>query len=259
MSLKVENLAFSYNKRERIINGVSFEAEPGQVTSIIGANGAGKTTLLRCIASQFHHDGEVMYNGKCIDRQTAVEKISYLEQNTDCDADLTVFEIVLLGMVQTLGFRVSPEDIDRVNSILDLVGIRNLSGKKIGEISGGQRQLVFIAQALVKGPEILILDEPTSALDLYNQMVLMGFIHSYTHTEGCVTIATLHHIDVAMSYSDNIVVLNNGTVVKSGNPELVVDEDLLRDVYKVRSEFVVGKDGRRHMIVNGPVDTDPMQ
>lgn len=253
MTLRVENLSFSYDRREYVISGADFEAHPGEVTVIIGANGAGKTTMLKCISALYRHSGSVTVDGAELTRGMVVERLSYLEQNTDCDVNLTVFEVVLLGMVQTLGFRVSPEDIELVNSTLDRVGIRHLAGRRIGEISGGQRQLVFIAQALVKRPEILILDEPTSALDLYHQMMLMDFIRRLTVETGCITVATLHHLDVAMRYADRIVVLNGHTVYAEGAPDEVMTEETLERVYHVRSRFVTDADGHRFMLIEGPV------
>ncbi len=253
MTLNICGLNFSYDDKSSVFRDVTFRANPGEITSVIGANGAGKTTLMRCIAGQLKHKGEVIFNGEPLGHDLAVRWLSYLEQNTDCDVDLTVFEVVLLGMVHSLGFRVSPEDVDLIYSTLDFVGIKDLAGRKIGEISGGQRQLVFIAQALVKKPRILILDEPTSALDLYNQMILMDFVRDLTKKSGCVTIATLHHIDVAMGYSDRIVVLNKGEVVREGRPDDVIDKELLRDVYHISSSFVTGEDGHRHIVVEGPI------
>lgn len=151
MIITVDNLSFCYGD-VKILENLSFTARPGELTTIIGPNGAGKTTLLKCVADLFKHDGEVSFDGEQYDRQEMFKFLSYMEQNTDLDIDLNVFEIVLLGMIQSLGFYVSQEDVQEVYDVLELLEISKFADRKIGELSGGQRQLVFIAQALVKKP-----------------------------------------------------------------------------------------------------------
>ena len=168
MIVTVDNLSFCYGD-VKILENLSFTARPGEITTIIGPNGAGKTTLLKCVADLFKHDGEVTFDGDKYNRQDMFKFLSYMEQNTDLDIDLNVFEIVLLGMIQSLGFYVSEEDVQEVYKVLELLELTKFADRKIGELSGGQRQLVFIAQALVKKPSVVILDEPTSALDLFHQ------------------------------------------------------------------------------------------
>lgn len=249
--IEVNDLSFSYGDCP-VLKDVSFSARPGEITSIIGANGTGKTTLLKSIAGLYSHEGEVLLDGNNLHGREAAKCMSFTEQSSDCSAELNVFEIVMLGMVHTLGFTVGEVEIDKVNHILSKMGISQFAGRKIGELSGGQRQLAFIAQALVKDPKVLILDEPTSALDLYHQFTLMDFISKVTREIGCVTIVTLHHLDIALNYSDNVVVLNDGSVYSEGNPEEVFTEQMLSDVYHVKSLFYQD-DGKRHLVVLKPI------
>ena len=255
MKVRVDNVGFSYGDTP-VLRDVCFEALPGEITTIIGANGAGKTTLLKCIADLHKHKGDVYFDDQVVTRKDMPSIMSYMEQNTDCEAELNVFEIVLLGMVQSLSFYVSEQDVEKVTGVLRLLGIEKYAGRKIGELSGGQRQLVFIAQALVKDPKVLVLDEPTSALDLYHQFKLIKFIRKVTKERGCVTIMTLHHLDVALKYSDRVVVISENTVYGEGSAEEMFTEKMLAEVYRVKADIIRDAKGNKHIQVLEPLDEE---
>ncbi len=253
MIVTVEGLSFSYGNTP-VLENIGFTARPGEITSIIGPNGAGKTTLLKCIADLCRHQGSVRFDGETLPHDDLFKILSYMEQNTDLDIDLNVFEVVLLGMVQSLGYRVSEEDIENVYEVLDLLGISGFAERRIGELSGGQRQLVFIAQALIKNPDVMILDEPTSALDLFHQYNLVEFMKKITRERGCTTIMTLHHLNVAYKYSDNMVIVNDRRVYAEGTPKEVFNSKMLEDVYRVRSTLVKDEQGESRYMVLGPLN-----
>ncbi len=258
MKVDIEHVSFSYEKDgEKILDDISFEALPGQLTTIVGANGAGKTTLLKCIAGLHRHEGEIKFDGQTAKHEDMVQKLSFMEQNTDCSVNLNVFQIVLLGMVQQLGFKVSPDDVSNVNEVLDLVGVKQYANRRIGELSGGQRQLAFMAQALVKHPDVLLLDEPTGALDLYHQIKLMKFVKEVTKKRNCVTLMTLHHLDMALKYSDKVVVINNRHLYKEGLPNEVFTEKMLLDVYHVNGQILTDSEGDKYMHILDAVDDIP--
>jgi len=252
--LRTENLSFQYGDGFSLEN-ISFEAKAGQITSIIGANGAGKTTLLKCIAGLHKSSGLVEVNGVDARFQSWSEtfaQIGYLDQSTDLGVDLTVFEVILLGRLRRLSFHVSDEDIERVNRTMELMNITKYAGRKISALSGGQRQLVFIAQTLIKEPKILILDEPTSALDLNRQFRLMDFLKDITHEKNYATVMTLHHLDLAAQYSDHVVVVTNGRLYGCGSPGEMITSRMLRDVYEVEAEIYKDRNGNRHIASLGP-------
>ncbi|MBR3409351.1 MAG: ABC transporter ATP-binding protein [Candidatus Methanomethylophilaceae archaeon] len=253
MIVNVEGLSFGYGNI-KILDSLGFTARPGEITTIIGANGAGKTTLLKCIADLSKHEGKVTFDGREVPKEELFTFMSYMEQNTDLDIDLNVFEIVLLGKIQSLGFYVSEEDMEEVYEVLKLMNITEFASRKIGELSGGQRQLVFIAQALVKNPSVIILDEPTSALDLYHQFNLVEFMSKITKERKCTTIMTLHHLDVACKYSDNMVIVHDHGIYAEGPPSKVFTTKMLEDVYRVRSNIVTDENGDMHLIVLGPIN-----
>ena len=172
--IRVKNFSFDYGERQ-IINSISFQAKPGEVTVLMGRNGAGKTTLMTSIVRS-HNQGR----GKKISGEiTTTGNISYLNQHTEGDLPFTVFETVMIGKVSKLGIRTTQEDIDDVNEVLDMLELQPLRDVAIRNLSGGQRQKVFIGQAMVKRPEILLFDEPTSALDIENQyrILHLSLIH----------------------------------------------------------------------------------
>lgn len=252
--LSAKGLGFSYGSN-RILENVSFEAESGQVTAIIGVNGSGKTTLLRCLMGFNDFQGEVRIDGSPIEtlpRRILHDTVSYLDQNASCNAGLTAFEVVLLGMISHLGFRISDDDSARADAVLEYLGLQDLSDKDISELSGGQRQLVFIAQALVKNPAVLIMDEPTSALDLRRQFALLEHLRQITAERNCTTIVTLHHLDMAALYADKLVVIHDRGVYAAGAPSEVFTSTMLADVYGVASEKYVDTRNGTHLVFTGP-------
>lgn len=248
--LKIENLNFSYD-HEPILTDISFQAEEGRITSVIGPNGTGKTTMLLCVSRLMPFVGKISLDEMSLDslpREKLSSILSYLSQDTSCSAELSVYEVILLGLVNKLSFRVSVEDQRKVESVMELLGITEFANRKITELSGGQRQLVFIAQTLVKEPKILILDEPTSALDLNRQFKLMNMIKRITIEKKLITLVTLHHLDIAAKYSDRVITLDKGKVYSVGSPEETYTEEMFRYVFGIESEIYRDNTGALHVI-----------
>lgn len=251
--LKVDNVKFAYKNAE-ILEDISFMAHPGEITVILGANGCGKTTLLNCINGRNKYSGDITWKGKDIHNirhEDFFDIFSYLDQNIACNATLTVFEVILLGRLNSLGFRVGEDDIRSVDSILRLLEIEKFADRNIGELSGGQRQLVFIAQSLVRNPEILIMDEPTSALDLNHQFYLLDFLKRITREKNYTTILTLHHLDMAARYADKLLIIKDKKVYAYGPPSEVYTTRMLGDIYKVDSEVFYDEHMNQHIIATG--------
>ncbi|MDO4936585.1 MAG: ABC transporter ATP-binding protein [Sutterellaceae bacterium] len=228
--LTLENLGVTFGEH-RVLRDITCELAGGEMVSVIGQNGGGKTTLLKAVAGLLPHSGKV-----CADlgeNQVFQKSIAYVPQLSQVTSRLTVFEMVLLGLVNDLSWRVSKETFDRVDETLHQLNINRLADTPVNRLSGGQKQLVFMAQAFVSRPKILLLDEPTSALDLRHQLVVMNAARDYTDQTGAVTIVVVHDLLTAARFSDKLLLLGDGRIRTFDTPENVLKPETLSDVYKV--------------------------
>ena len=154
----------------------------------------------------------------------------------------------MLGRMGSMSFRVKDEDIQATQEVLERLNLQRFASRNIMELSGGQRQLVFMAQALVKEPKILILDEPTSALDLHKQFDLLTLLKNLTRENDFTTLVTLHHLDLAAMFADETIVLKEGTVYAQGAPKDIFTEAMMEDVYRVKTKIYIDDNGLPHVI-----------
>jgi len=233
VSLALANVGVRYASRAALVE-IYLTAQQGEVLAILGPNGSGKSTLLRAVAGLVPASGDI----------TRPDAVAYLPQDNLSRAALTAFEVVLLGRVRSLAFRPGLHDLDAAAASLDELGITDLAQRRIGELSGGQRQLVFLAQVLAADPSLLLLDEPTSALDLAHQMHVLDHLRAATRRRGLTTIAVLHDLNAACRFADRIALLHEGRLRATGTPAEVLQPGLLRDVYGVRVAILPGPDGQ---------------
>ncbi len=241
ISLKISNLAVSYQAND-VIKDISSEFKGGEMTSIIGSNGTGKTTMIKAISSLIKYKGKVVLKDSD-GKEMSKSKIAYIPQMSTTTTALSVFEMVLLGRVKDLSWKVEQQHIDAVTDMLDELGLLPLSYTPFCSLSGGQRQLVVMAQALVSKPKVLLLDEPTSALDLRHQLQVLDVAQQYTKQEGIITLVVLHDLALVARYSDNILLLHDGYVVKDGTPKYVLQPELLQKAYKVEVDVSLSNEG----------------
>ena len=184
---------------------------------------------------------------------TRERPVAYMPQETGVNAVLTVYESVLLARMQGRRLNVKPEDLAEVDRALDELGIVALGERDIGDLSGGQRQMVGAAQALVQNPEVLLLDEPPSALDLHRQLQLLSILRRLAKERGMLVIAALHDLGHALRFTDQALVLQNGTLVNCGPTEEVVTPELLYRGYHVTARIERCSKGRPQLIVEEAV------
>ena len=248
--LKISNLFFDYGSQP-ILKNVNLTFEPGKMTAVIGPNATGKSTLLKCISGILRGQGAVLMDGRNLSTlkpPDIAKQISYLSQEGCGKAVLSVFEVVLLGRVHSLSLKVSDVEVNYVLKILRQLGIEELAARNICELSGGQKQMVFIAQALVREPSVLLLDEPTNSLDLHRELQMLELIKKLTITRALTTVVTLHQLDMAARYADEIVVLFDGEVYAAGQPAAVLTAEMLRTVYQVNAAIHQASDGVPHVM-----------
>ena len=245
-ALSVENVRFSYGSTA-VLKGITIEDTlPGKITATIGPNAAGKTTFFKCVAGLLKPEGVVWLDGRDIrdySREEITKRVSYLPQESPVNAVLTVFEAVLLARKHTLSWRVSDEDLRSVTQVLEDLDIEDLSTRFLNELSGGQKQMVSIAQSLVRDPEVLLMDEPTSSLDLQRQLEVLDLIGQVTAERGIVTLISLHDLNLAARYAARFVVMDQGAVYASGDAASVLTPQMLRDVYGVNATVATNPDG----------------
>lgn len=240
MILQTRQLSFTYGTTP-VLENVEMQIRPG-ITALIGPNAAGKSTLLRCLCGLLKPRGEVILDGHTLAGFRADELaclFSYLPQDVPPRAALTVFETVLLGRLCKLSLRVSEDDVCRVERLLDDMGLGALASRYIGELSGGQVQMVAIAQALAREPAVLLMDEPTSSLDLRHQFEIGTLIKELTESRGMSTVMALHDLNMTASFADAVYVLHNGAVHSSGTPAEVLREDMIASVYRIAAHVAL--------------------
>lgn len=223
------------------VSGVSLQARRGEVLGLLGPNGSGKSSLLRAIAGLVQFGGDIGFGAEI------PPVIGFMPQDTSSSFALTVLETVLLGRLRHLALRVSPEDLEAVDAVLTRLGIAGLASRMIGDLSGGQRQLTFLAMALVAQPSVLLLDEPISALDMHHQLQVLETVGELTRDLGLITIVVMHDLTSAARHCDRIVILQNGTVAVAGSPHEAMKPDILSRVFQVDVECL--KDSRNRTVI----------
>ena len=249
VALKLNDIGARYG-RTQVFEGVSTDwLKGGELTALIGPNAAGKSTLFKRIAGLLAGPGVVQVE----DVREGHRPICYMPQDTGANAVLTVYESVLLAAKQGSGWRVADDDLSEIDRILSALRITDLAFRDLGALSGGQRQLVAIAQALVRKPEVLLMDEPTSALDLFRQIEVLDFMKRVAAAENMAVLIALHDLNHALRYCSQAMVIHAGRLVASGPSAEVITSDMLRTIYRVDARIEDCSQGRPVIIVDGCV------
>ncbi len=247
VAIRLEGLGARYG-RAQVFEGITTDRLPGgELTAVIGPNAAGKSTLFKRIASLLSGPGTVHVEDVRPERRA----VCYMPQDTGANAVLTVYESVLLAAKQGGGWRVAERDLRAIDRLLHDLRISDLAFRDLGALSGGQRQLVAIAQALVRRPEVLLMDEPTSALDLFRQIEVLDFMRRTAASEGMAVLIALHDLNHALRYCTRTMVIAGGRLVASGPTDEVITPAMLRDVYKVAARVECCSEGRPMIVVDG--------
>lgn len=249
MSLLIEQLSVAYGARQ-VLQQLSLPALPaGSLVALVGPNGAGKSTLLRALAGLERMKGSLSLDGEDVTRMGQAERarrLAYMPQQLPPDIALGVLESIIAGL-RVAG---TENPLGVAFEALRRLGIEHLAEQPLGSLSGGQRQLVALAQLLARNPRVLLLDEPTSALDLHYQLRVMDAVRERVQAHRLLAVAVLHDINLAASHADWLVVLNKGRVVASGAPEQVLAPALLAEVYGVAARVERCSQGRLQVLVD---------
>lgn len=245
----VKHVSFSYGGEE-IFSDISFSIDRGDVLCILGPNGTGKTTLIKCLNGLHDIDsGEILINGKNIKKLSFKEiskHVGYIPQSHVPSFPFKVFDVVIMGRAPYLNLGESPKENDKEIALnaLKTLGIEHLKDKEYTNLSGGERQLVFLARVLCQQPDILILDEPTSHLDFGNQIKLLEIIDNLA-SSGLSIIMSSHFPDHAFLSSTKVAILKNKQFIDFGTPNDVVTEENLKRAYSIDVKLIELDDERK--------------
>ena len=251
MKVTISGLEFGYSSSP-VLKDVNLEVNGPQLISIIGPNGVGKSTLIHCINKILSPTkGVVMINGEDVSGISIKEmakKVGYVTYATSDAFPLSVVDTVLMGRHPHSGWKSLDHDLDVVYSTLKLINIEHLAMRSFDELSAGQHQKVMLARGLVQEPEVLLLDEPTSNLDIKHQMEVTRILRNLSQEKGILIIMISHDLNIAAKYSDNMVMLSNGSIYAVGTPKEVLTKENIKAVYGVDSE-IIESHGRPHIIM----------
>ena len=241
----MEFLAWGPAAHAPIIQHIDFSVAPGEMLAIVGPNGAGKSSLLRCLY-RFHRprNGRILLDGEDIwslSARATARRVSTVLQESASDFGLSVAEIVELGLTphQTA---TAHDDYHPVEQALTLLDLTHLAARDFATLSGGEKQRVMIARALVQRPDLLILDEPTNHLDIRHQLEVLALLSRLPTT----VIVSLHDLALASAHADRILVLENGRQIALGSPLDVLTPTT------IKSTFAVGAAIDRHPVTGQP-------
>ena len=242
MGVKVSGLSYSY--KDFSVEKISFEAKKGSMTTILGPNGSGKTTILKTIFGLLKSkEGSIYIDGRGLCSLTQKEKaklMGYVPQTHNPSFPYSVIEVVAMGFAPLLSPLDLPskEHYHKAFETLKLLGIESLKDKPYTSLSGGQLQLVLIARALVRKPDILLFDEPIAHLDFKNQIIVLNLIKKLTQKEKICAIITLHDPNLTLLYADKVVLVSRGKLVKYGKPKNVITKNTINEVFQLNVEVV---------------------
>jgi iron complex transport system ATP-binding protein len=255
--LNVRNVHIAYGRRQ-VVRGLSLpELQPGTVTALIGPNGAGKSTLLRGIAGLERMTGDVSLQGRSLNDVSIAERarqVTYMPQNLPPGLSLSVMESVVAALRAGTfdGVTLTNEGCLReAFNALQRIGITHLADQLLNGLSGGQRQLVSLAQLIARRPKVMLLDEPTSALDLNYQLKVMACVRDMVREHQLIAVVVLHDISLAARHADQLAVLRDGELFAFGGAGHILTPGLLADVYGVRGRVEFCSQGSIQVLVDG--------
>ena len=254
--LEVHDLSLSYGKREILSRLTIKPLQAGQLVALLGPNGSGKSTLLKSLAGLLKPTtGEVLLDGQelsGVSFEQRAQKVVYLPQSLPASVHLRVFESVLVAAnASAPGGHARDVDHEHILHILQRLGIAHLSMHYLDQLSGGQKQLVGLAQALIRKPTLLLLDEPLSALDLNYQFHVMDLLAQETHDNNLITLIVLHDLNVALRHSDYALMIEGGGLLAQGEPSKVITPTSLAQAYGVRARVESCSQGTLQIIIDG--------
>ncbi|MFH1282400.1 MAG: ABC transporter ATP-binding protein [bacterium] len=232
----LKNISYFYNKISAL-NSIFFTVNKGEFVGIIGPNGAGKSTLLNILSQLLSpENGEAsLYGRNLLDftKKELSRLIAVVPAEMYIPYSFTVQEIVSMGRTPHMGLLsiAKPSDNKIINNAIDTTHIRHLINRNINSLSSGEKQRVFISQALAQQPHILLLDEPTSHLDIHHQIEILRILKKQNEETHLTVIMVSHDINLASEFCSKLVLMDSGRIVKTGEPKEIITAKHIREIY----------------------------
>ena len=249
MVLDISSLSFNFGSKN-ILADIDLSIKNNGIVGIIGPNGSGKSTLLKCIYRVLKpKTGTIFIDGKNINdyqfKETA-KKMAVVAQHNDTHFDFNVLEMVLIGRSPHKKFmeRDSAEDIELAYKSLEQVNMKDFADRNFSSLSGGEKQRIILARALVQNTDCLILDEPTNHLDIKHQLHFMSLAKDLKIT----VISAIHDLNIAAMYCDKIYALKEGQIIASGSVNEVITEEVIKTLYDVEAKIIYDEEKKPHVI-----------
>ncbi|MBQ1257024.1 MAG: ABC transporter ATP-binding protein [Clostridia bacterium] len=238
--------------RTEILKNVSFKAEKGKITSIIGKNGAGKTSALKCLIGECPYTGHILLEGRNIKEIAACERakrVSYLPQKLP-DVPFTVYELARLGRrpYQNRLQRETEEDRKRIKYALELTEMTGYSERRVDTLSGGERQRAYLAMVLSQNTDVIALDEPSAYMDAAVEKDLCALLKMLSRETGRTIIQIMHNLTRAVSDSDSVVILDGGRLIAQSDAGEIRKNSVIEELFLVRKGIFVTENGEKQTV-----------
>lgn len=232
--IQVKEISKLFGKKA-VVDKVSVDIQHGKITSFIGPNGAGKSTLLSMVSRLLDADtGEVLLDSSDVKKLKSndfAKRVSILKQSNYMNVRLTIRELVSFGRFPYSRGRLNKEDIKMIDQAIEYMNLEEIQHDYMDELSGGQRQRAFIAMVIAQDTEYILLDEPLNNLDMKHSVQIMKILKKLVDELGKTVVIVLHDINFASVYSDRIVALKDGRVVKDGPTHDIINSESLKEIY----------------------------
>lgn len=262
LRLSVEQVSYAYSPNPSqapvfTLEATSFHARPGEIVAILGPNASGKSTLLKIVSGALSPlSGRVLLDGFTthnLDPRTRARRIAVVQQESVLLFPSRAWEFVLQGRHphgRTLRFE-TEQDILITRNALSQVSAEHLADRRMDQISGGEKQRVILARALVQQPSLLLLDEPTLHLDIKAQVDLLDALRRLSKENRYTVVVVTHELNLAAEYADQVVLLQKGKTLRVGPPSSVFQRELLEQVFQTPLSVELGPSGRPRVTVLG--------
>ncbi|MBI4606452.1 MAG: ABC transporter ATP-binding protein [Planctomycetes bacterium] len=241
--LKVEGITVCYGARTAL-EDASLEVRPGEILALIGPNGSGKSTLIRAASGVIApRRGRVTADGEDVHGlrpALRARKLAVVPQAVSLPEAFTARETVLLGRTAYLGWlgHETPADREAAAAAMERTRTAGLAARRLGDLSGGERQLVLVARALAQRARFLLMDEPTAHLDLRHEAAILGLARELAHSDGLGVLVALHDLNLAARHADRAALLDAGRIAATGSPAEVLTPERLSAAYGTEVEVV---------------------